>query len=314
MNIINREVYVLRDMLKDKIDYVSGTNAVPIYFDFKDYEIPSGAEAKVFVLKPSGAATFNACAIHGQIVRLDVTNQTFAEAGRNLLQIQITKDEKTLVTYTQPVEVQPNFTEGDVPESGNEAGWIDKYIKDMIEATERAEEAAQGAVEIRETLETYTQPVEVQPNFTEGDVPESGNEAGWIDKYIKDMIEATERAEEAAQGAVEIRETLEKKLENGDFTGATGATGPQGEQGERGPAGKDGSPGPKGDTGPVGPPGPAGEDGADGVIVELSPGVFAMSVSKEGHLIVTYNESDPAPPLKIANDHLVYVIGEEETS
>lgn len=258
MNIINREVYVLRDMLKDKIDYVSGTNAVPIYFDFKDYEIPSGAEAKVFVLKPSGAATFNACAIHGQIVRLDVTNQTFAEAGRNLLQIQITKDEKTLVTYTQPVEVQPNFTEGDVPESGNEAGWIDKYIKDMIEATERAEEAAQGAVE--------------------------------------------------------IRETLEKKLENGDFTGATGATGPQGEQGERGPAGKDGSPGPKGDTGPVGPPGPAGEDGADGVIVELSPGVFAMSVSKEGHLIVTYNESDPAPPLKIANDHLVYVIGEEETS
>ena len=59
MNIINRDVYVLRDVLKDKIDYMRGTNAVPIYFHFRDYEIPEGAEAKVFVIKPSGKAVYN---------------------------------------------------------------------------------------------------------------------------------------------------------------------------------------------------------------------------------------------------------------
>lgn len=278
MNIINREVYVLRDMLKDKIDYVRGTNAVPIYFDFKDYEIPDGAEAKVFVLKPSEKASYNKCAIFGQVVRVDVTNQMFSELGRCLMQIQIIKDGKSLVTYTQPVEVHRNLAEGDVPESGNEAGWIDSYIKDMIEATEKAEDAAQAAVEIKTKLDTM--------------------------------------------------------LENGDFTGATGPTGPQGPEGPRGQAGKDGAKGDKGDTGPAGPEGPQGATGPtgpqgpegpqgqegpmgprgpageSGVITALDPGLFAMSVSEEGHLIVTFNTSDPEPPLAIKDGHLKYVIGE----
>ena len=175
MNIINRDVYVLRDVLKDKIDYMRGTNAVPIYFHFRDYEIPEGADAKVFVIKPSGKAVYNKCAIFGQTVRVEVTDQMFAEPGVCLMQIQITKDDQTLVTYTQPVDAHKNYIEGDVPESGNEAGWIDGYIKDMLEATERAEEAAEGAVE--------------------------------------------------------IKELLEEKLQNGDFTGATGPVGPQGPEG-----------------------------------------------------------------------------------
>lgn len=273
MNIINREVYVLRDMLKDTIDYVRGTNAVPIYFDFKDYEIPEGAAARVFVLKPSGKASYNLCAIFDQVVRVEPTTQMFAEVGKNLMQIQIIKDEQTLVTYTQPVEVHRNFAEGDVPESGNEAGWIDRYIQDMIDATERAEEAAEGANE--------------------------------------------------------IKETLEEKLQNGDFNGPTGATGPQGEQGPpgpegpqgpAGPTGAQGPQGPKGDTGPEGPPGIQGPEGpkgdtgpqgpSGGVIMSLDPGLFAMSISEEGHLIVTYNITDPAPPLKIVDGRLKYVIGE----
>lgn len=276
MNIINREVYVLSDRLKDRIDYVRSTNTIPLYFEFKDYEIPEGAEAKVFVLKPSGKASYNLCPIFGQVVQVNVTDQMFAEVGMHLLQIQITKDEKDLVTFTQPVKVHRNFTAGDVPESGNEAGWIDGYIQDMIEATERAEAAAEGAVE--------------------------------------------------------IKEILEEKLQNGDFTGATGATGPQGEQGPRGPegpqgpigpTGAQGSMGPKGDTGPQGPEGPQGppgekgekgDTGESGVITSLDPGLFAMSVrpmGDEAHLIITHNDADPAPPLKIIDGHLKYVLGEE---
>ena len=243
MNIINRDVYVLRDMLKDKIDYMRGTNAVPIYFNFKDYEIPEEAEAKVFVIKPSGKAVYNKCAISGQTVRVEVTDQMFAETGICLMQIQITKDDQTLVTYTQPVDAHKNYIEGDAPESGNEAGWIDGYIKDMLEATERAEEAIEGAVE--------------------------------------------------------IKELLEEKLQNGDFTGATGPTGPQGPEGPEGPPGIQG------------PQGPPGENGGNGAVVSLDPGLFAMSVSAEGHLIVTHNTSDPAPPLAIVDGRLKYLIGEE---
>ena len=61
MNYIERDVYVLENRIKEKIDYVRGTNALPIYFHFRDYEIPEGATAKAFVLKPSKKATYNVC-------------------------------------------------------------------------------------------------------------------------------------------------------------------------------------------------------------------------------------------------------------
>lgn len=252
VNYIERDVYVLKNRIKEKIDYVRGTNALPIYFHFRDYEIPEGATAKAFVLKPSKKATYNVCPIIENTVRVIVKDQTFAEVGKSALQIVLTMEEETLVTFDQPIEVHRNFSEGDVPESENEAGWINNFIKGMEEATKHAENAAKTAEE--------------------------------------------------------ISETLTKKLQNGDFRGATGATGPQGKQGIQGDPGKDGEKGPRGDTGPVGPQGPAGKD-ANAVITSLNPGVFAMSV-ESGHLILTYNSYDTAPPLKIVDGRLKYVLEE----
>lgn len=153
MNVIRRDVRVLENDLKDKIDYVRGTNAVPIYFEFQDYDIPEGASAKVFVMKPSGKAVYNICTIFGREVRVEVTTQMFIEEGLNLMQVQITKNDRSLVTYMQPVQVHKNFVEGDATESKNEAGWIEQYIQGMIEATENAEEAAKAAEQIKDTLE-----------------------------------------------------------------------------------------------------------------------------------------------------------------
>lgn len=252
MNFIERDIYVLENRIKDPIDYVRGTNALPIYFHFRDYEIPEGASAKAFILKPSTKATYNVCPIIDNTVRVIVKDQMFSEIGMCRLQIQLVKDEDELVTFEQPVNVHRNFMEGDVPMSENEAGWINEFIRGMEDATRRAQDAA-------------------------------------------------EKAEE-------IRQTLDKKLQNGEFRGATGATGPQGPQGIQGIPGKDGEQGPRGDTGPAGPEGPAGKD-ANAVITTLDPGVFAMSV-ESGHLFLTYNSADPAPPLKIVDGRLKYILDE----
>lgn len=104
MNYIERDVYVLENRIKEKIDYVRGTNALPIYFHFRDYEIPEGATAKAFVLKPSKKATYNVCPIIENTVRVIVKDQTFAELGKSVLQIVLTMDEETLVTFDQPIE------------------------------------------------------------------------------------------------------------------------------------------------------------------------------------------------------------------
>lgn len=63
--------------------------------------------------------------------------------------------------------------------------------------------------------------------------------------------------------------------------------------------------------GPVGPVGPPGRD-ANAAITSLDPGIFAMSV-ESGHLLLTYNGSDPAPPLKIVEGRLVYILDEVTT-
>ena len=191
-------------------------------------ELTDGSKLEVkvnfyaFVLKPSKKATYNVCPIIDNTVRVIVKDQTFAEIGKNLLQIAITKEEDTLVTFEQEVEVHRNFVEGDVPESENEAGWINGFIKGMEEATERAKAAS-------------------------------------------------EKAEQ-------IQQTLEQKLKNGEFTGETG------------------------------PQGPPGRD-ANAVITSLEPGIFALSVEK-GHLLLIYNETEEAPPLKIVDGRLKYILEE----
>ncbi len=100
---------------------------------------------------------------------------------------------------------------------------------------------------------------------------------------IEAADEAAENAQEQAEAAQAIVEEVQQKLDNGDFIG------PQG---------------PKGDKGDKGDP---GEDGVS-VVTELSPGMFALSVNEEGHLILTHNDNEPAPPLSIQDGDLIYTI------
>lgn len=65
---------------------------------------------------------------------------------------------------------------------------------------------------------------------------------------------------------------------------------------------------PKGDKGDTGPQGPKGEKGSM-VNVSLESGMFAMHVDESGHLILTHNNNEPAPPLSINEEgHMVYTI------
>lgn len=65
---------------------------------------------------------------------------------------------------------------------------------------------------------------------------------------------------------------------------------------------------PRGDQGPAGPQGPQGPQGDNGVITHLDPGMFGMHVDEDGHLILTHNDNEPAPPLSIQDGRLIYSI------
>ncbi len=82
--------------------------------------------------------------------------------------------------------------------------------------------------------------------YREGDDVTSEGEMTTLDALIAD-----------ASGLIA---EVERKLENGEFTGPRGETGPAGPQGPQGPQGETGIQGPRGQTGPQGPKGEPGDD------------------------------------------------------
>lgn len=142
---ITREIYVTRKTLPNPIEYVQGTNALPIVFTFVDYTIPEGTAAKVYVEKPSGYCQYDIAAIADNTVLIDVKDTMFDEVGTSNLQIKLTKDDKTLITFDYPVEVSKNRVAGNIPQSGNNSDLIDELLRRGTPAVEAAEAAADRA-------------------------------------------------------------------------------------------------------------------------------------------------------------------------
>lgn len=144
-NQIDRDAFVKRDVLKNPIPYTRGTDLLPIVIHFRDFQIPSGATARVFVAKPDGNAVYTTATIDGNDVTVDVTDQMFIELGMALMQISIMDGEEELVSFVQPVDVKQNLKAGDFPESITDVSFLDDAIEQANEAVNTATAAAQQA-------------------------------------------------------------------------------------------------------------------------------------------------------------------------
>ena len=152
-NQIEREVWVKQDKLKNPVHYVRGTDLLPIVFHFRDFSIPSGATARVFVAKPDGNAVYDSATIEGNDVTVDVTEQMFLVLGMTLMQISIFDSEEELVTFAQPVMVEPNLKSGDFPGSATDITFLDDAIKQANQAVETATAAASQAAQAAQDAE-----------------------------------------------------------------------------------------------------------------------------------------------------------------
>lgn len=146
-NQIERDVFVTKNTIKNPIHYVRGTDLLPIVFHFRDFSIPSGATARVFVAKPDGNAVYDSATIEGNDVTVDVTEQMFLVLGMTLMQISIFDDEEELVTFAQPVMVEQNLKAGDLPESTTDVSFLDDAIEQANQAVNTATTAASQAAQ-----------------------------------------------------------------------------------------------------------------------------------------------------------------------
>lgn len=158
------DVYVMRDALKAAVSFVQGTDAVPLVFMFRDYTIPEGAEASVMVKKPSGKEVQDFAVINflENSVEVNVSAQMVAEVGVSELMLELKPGERTVFTFSQPITVEKNSTQ---VESDTGSTIIDKYLNDILEATERATTVT-DEIEQKALNGDYTASITIQETIT----------------------------------------------------------------------------------------------------------------------------------------------------
>ena len=232
---IERDIYVLNDVVKTPIDYVRGTNTIPIIFHFRDYDIPSGSTAEAFVFNRDGTGTQIDADVSGNDVEIQPVTDLFSEMGEAMLQVKISKSSNVLVTFAYPVAVRPNYTEGDAQPGGNHSGFFgelqdaadaaNKAATAANDAAENAESKAQAADEAAEAAKQASQ--QIQQNAAAGNYSASVN-AGNVTTGAP-----------GTQAAVTNSGTAKDAVF--DFVIPQGPTGPQGPRGPQGPQGPTGT-------------------------------------------------------------------------
>lgn len=166
---IVRDVYVKenRTAVSVPIDYVQGTNFIGIKFNIADYDLPTGATAKVYVKKPSTKAEYDTATIDGNSVMIDVKDTMFSEKGTHFIQVLISKDDKTLVTFEYPVRVGINNVAGELPESTNRSNFIDEYMEKIDQKTDTANKLLEQAIE--QQAQTEQSAIEAEQSATEAE-------------------------------------------------------------------------------------------------------------------------------------------------
>ena len=106
----------------------------------------------------------------------------------------------------------------------------------------------------------------VDPGHTIPSVDEIIAQYSLMKTAIQNTDAATKRANEAADSAEKLTNTVQKKLDNGEFVGPQGPKGEKGDTGAQGPQGIQGETGSQGAQGPKGEKGDKGEAGKDAVI------------------------------------------------
>lgn len=139
---IVRDIFVRNRGLPVQIDYVQGTNAVPLKFQFRDYTVPTGATVRLYIKKTSGKEVYNNASLVDNTATIQPTTQMFAEVGEQEGQLQLTSGQKILVTFPILFRVERNLISESAVESTDEYGALVKLIGDAEKAVESANGAA----------------------------------------------------------------------------------------------------------------------------------------------------------------------------
>lgn len=188
-------LYVGRIGVPIQIDAVQATNAISYDFTIMDWVIPTGATAKIYIKKPSGAEVYTTCQIDGQTVTFAPTTQSYAEVGTSEAQLQIISGDKVMVSFMFSIKVHKNMIDDSAIESTNEYTALTQALQTVTSYDTRIAEAQAAADTAQQTADSKLEPngdgSDLTVNFTEASnttPPTSGSKLSVMLGRIKKLF------------------------------------------------------------------------------------------------------------------------------
>ena len=131
-NLLNSPQMLIRlhhDILTS-VNAIQGDTGRMWNFVIDDYEIPTNAEIRLYIEKPSGKRIYNPGILQNSIISFQPTVQTLAEIGQSIGQIQITLNKQTVTSFPFFLNVTKNYVLSAGIESTDEFLILDNLIDD----------------------------------------------------------------------------------------------------------------------------------------------------------------------------------------
>lgn len=203
MENISIKLRVANKGLTQVVDYVQGTNTIPIVFDIVDYNIPAGARANIYIKKPSGAQIYNSCTINENDVTVQPTTQMFAESGKQLGQLQILNGQKILESFLILFNVEKSIVDTTAAESTDEFTALEDALNSIDDSATEAKNAVSAANQAVSDAQTAIKNANTAINEANAAASSANSAAEAATNAASAANTATQNANTAAQNANE---------------------------------------------------------------------------------------------------------------
>lgn len=238
-NLLNSPQMLIRlhHDIMTSVNAVQGDTGRLWHFVIDDYEIPSNAEIRLYIEKPSGKRIYNPGILQDSIISFQPTEQTLAEIGQSIGQIQITLNKQTITSYPFFLNVSKNYVLNADIESTDEFLILDNLIDDAqktlaemkalitkvtnqenarVEAEKKRITAENARIEAekqrQETLKNILDAADnanAKATLAQDAADNANNKAGLADRAQGLATQAAEKANKAAQDAWDAIEGIQ---------------------------------------------------------------------------------------------------------
>lgn len=143
------DIYLTKKRNVRLIDVVQYDTGIQLVFTVKDFTIPSGATATLYVQKPSGKFVFqeNGITVADNTITIDLHNQAITEHGKVPYQVSIKNGSDVITTFTGLMMVEKSLADANATESKTVIRAFDEAVSDHVaEFQTKAEQIVQACI------------------------------------------------------------------------------------------------------------------------------------------------------------------------